>query len=130
MPPPAAGAKTPATSLPPAASATAVPPAAANGAGAVYGVGNANPRVILRARGDVRITVKTAEGQTILNRDLKPGDSYQVPNVPGMTMATDNAGAVEMDLDGIALGRAGQPEQVLGHVSLDPQSLTDRFNNH
>jgi hypothetical protein len=35
-----------------------------------------------------------------------------------------------MDLDGIALGRAGQPEQVIGRVSLDPQALTDRFNNH
>jgi cytoskeleton protein RodZ len=155
-PPPAAGAKTPATSLPPvnaANSASSTPPrsdmttvprstlataprsdtdaaAPTNGAGAVYGIGNLNPRVILRARGDVRITVKTADGETVLNRDLKSGDSYQVPNVPGMNMATDNAGDVELDLDGIALGRAGMPEQVLGHVSLDPQSLADRFNSH
>ena len=78
----------------------------------------------------MRVTVKNAEGQMILNRDLKSGDSYQVPNMPGVTMATNNAGAVEMDLDGIALGRAGQPQQILGRVSLDPQSLADRFNNH
>jgi cytoskeleton protein RodZ len=152
-PPPAAGAKTPATSLPPvnapntaasaaprsdkAATASSSAPrsdtaeaASASGAGAVYGIGNLNPRVILRARGDVRITVKTADGETVLNRDLKSGDSYQVPNVPGMTMATDNAGDVELDLDGIALGRAGLPEQILGHVPLDPQSLADRFNSH
>ena len=138
-PPPAAGAKTPATSLPPATAAASASPTASqnpatapasNGAGAVYGAGNVNPRVILRARDNVRITVKTPEGQTILNRELKPGDSYQVPNVRGMMMATDNAGAVEMDLDGIALGRAGEPQQVLGRVSLDPQSLADRFNNH
>ena len=71
-PPPAAGAKTPATSLPPA-SAPASPTAASgaavpavpttNGAGTVYGALNQNPRVILRARGDVRVTVKNAEGQ-------------------------------------------------------------------
>ena len=103
---------------------------ASNGAGQVYGAANVNPRVILRARGDVRITVKNADGQMILNRDLKSGDSYQVPNMPGVTMATNDAGAVELDLDGIALGRAGQPQQVLGHVSLDPQPLADRFNNH
>ena len=65
----------------------------------------------------------------LLNRDLKAGDVYQVPNMPGATLATDNGGAVEVDVDGIALGRAGQPQQVLGRVSLDPQSLTDRFNN-
>jgi cytoskeleton protein RodZ len=142
-PPPAAGAKTPATSLPPSNAATMTSPTAApasgaavpavpasNGAGTVYGSLNQNPRVILRARGDVRVTVKNAEGQMILNRDLKSGDSYQVPNAPGVTMATNNAGAVEMDLDGIALGRAGAPQQILGKVSLDPQSLSDRFNNH
>jgi cytoskeleton protein RodZ len=145
-PPPAAGAKTPATSLPPANTASAASPtaapapqngsaavpavSAANGAGTVYGQLNQNPRVILRARGDVRLTVKNAEGQMILNRDLKSGDSYQVPNTPGVTLATNNAGAVEMDLDGIALGRAGTPQQILGKVSLDPQSLADRFNNH
>jgi cytoskeleton protein RodZ len=146
-PPPAAGAKTPAISLPPvnaANSASSIAPrsntvaaprsdtasAPTNGAGAVYGIGNLNPRVILRARGDVRITVKTADGETVLNRDLKSGDSYQVPNVPGMTMATDNGGDVELDLDGIALGRAGLPEQILGRVSLDPQALADRFNSH
>ncbi|HVW73379.1 MAG TPA: RodZ domain-containing protein [Rhizomicrobium sp.] len=137
MPPPAVGAKTPATSLPPANAAsptapgtpTAVP-AVANGAGQVYGAFNQNPRVILRARGDVRITIKGAEGQLLLNRALKAGDSYQVPNMPGVTMATDDGGAVEVDLDGIALGRAGQPQEVLGRVSLDPQSLSDRFNNH
>jgi hypothetical protein len=36
---------------------------------------------------------------------------------------------VEVDLDGIALGRAGQQSQVLGRMSLDPQSLVDRFNH-
>jgi cytoskeleton protein RodZ len=143
-PPPAAGAKTPATSLPPASAASTASPTAAptsqsaavpavpvsNGAGTVYGSLNQNPRIILRARGDARVTVKNAEGQMILNRDLKSGDSYQVPNTPGVIMATNNAGAVEMDLDGIALGRAGQAQQILGKVSLDPQSLADRFTNH
>jgi hypothetical protein len=44
-------------------------------------------------------------------------------------MATSDAGALEVDLDGVALGRAGQAQQIVGRVSLDPRSLTDRFNN-
>ena len=133
-PPPAAGAKTPATALsagaPPTASLTAQAAVPAVGAGQVYGGLNRNPRVILRARSDTRVTVRGPDNQFLLNRDLKAGDSYQVPDMPGVTMATSNAGTVEMDLDGIALGRAGAPQQVLGRVSLDPQSLADRFNNH
>ena len=95
----------------------------------VFGALNRNPRVVLRARGDARVTVRGPDGEILLNRDLKAGDIYQVPNIPGATMATSDAGAVDVDVDGIALGRAGQPQQVLGRVSLDPQSLTDRFNN-
>ena len=94
----------------------------------VYGAQNRNPRVVLRARGDTRITVRGADGPVLLNRDLKAGDSYQVPNTPGVTMATSNAGAVEVDLDGNALGRAGAAQPGAGSVSLDPQSLADRFN--
>lgn len=164
LPPPAAGAKTPATNFarggatplsttsPTAQSSTVQPPVqnpplvtqASNqpqnqvqpgaavpavGVGQVFGAVNRNSRVVLRARGDTRVTIKGPDGQVLLNRDLKSGDSYQVPDMPGVTMATSDAGAVEVDLDGIALGRAGQAQQIVGRVSLDPQALTDRFNN-
>ena len=136
-PSPAAGAKTPATTLSPsgvtpsmAAPQAAVPAVPASGSGQVYGTLNRNPRVILRARANTRITVRGPDGQFLLNRDLKAGDSYQVPDMPGTTLATNNAGAVEVALDGATLGRAGAQQQVLGRVSLDPQSLADRFNNH
>jgi cytoskeleton protein RodZ len=133
IPPPAAGARTPATQVPPinAASPTAIQTGApaVPGGGQVYGATNSGARVVLRARADTRITVRNAEGSYLLNRDLKAGDSYQVPDMPGITMATSNAGAVEFDLDGARLGAAGAPSQVLGRVSLDPQNLQDRFNH-
>jgi cytoskeleton protein RodZ len=137
-PPPAAGAKTPATSTAqmaaPPTSQPANPPAtqAAVPAGSsqAFGAANTNSRVVLRARGPVRVTVKGSDGSILLNRDLQAGDTYQAPNEPGITLATSDAGALEVDLDGTALGRMGTPQQVLGRVSLDPQSLADRFNSH
>lgn len=98
--------------------------------GTVYGEQNKNIRVILKARADSRVTVRGEDGSIYLNRDLKPGDSYLVPNLPGLYLATSNAGALEVDLDGQALGRVGQNQEILGRVSLDPQSLVDRFNAH
>jgi cytoskeleton protein RodZ len=150
LPPPAAGAKTPATSLARAGtgsisgvSPTPVPPSSPSAvaavpvigapgqvSGQVYGAANRNARVVLRAYGDTRLTVKGPDGQVLLNRDLKSGDIFMVPDMPGVSMATSNAGAIEVDLDGSSLGRAGQAQQVIGRVSLDPQSLADRFNNH
>ena len=104
-------------------------PAAAPGNGKVYGSLNQNPRVVLRARGDVRLTVRGPDGTIYLNRDLAAGETYQVPNLPGLSLATSDAGAVEAAVDGLPLGRVGQNAQVLGRVSLDPTSLVDRFNS-
>ena len=107
----------------------AAAPAASTAPAQSFGSANSNSRVVLRARGPVRVTVKGPDGSTLLNRDLQAGDSYQAPNEPGVTMATSDGGALEIDLDGVTLGRVGQPQQVLGRVSLDPQSLTDRFKD-
>jgi cytoskeleton protein RodZ len=98
--------------------------------GTVYGEQNRNPRVVLKARTDTRITVRGEDGTLYLNRDLKAGDTYMVPNLPGLSLATSNAGAIEVALDGQSLGPVGQSQEILGRVSLDPQSLVDRFNAH
>jgi cytoskeleton protein RodZ len=84
----------------------------------------------LKVKSDTRVTVRGEDGSLYLNRELKAGDSYMVPNLPGLYLATSNAGAIEVDLDGQALGQVGQSQEILGRVSLDPQSLVDRFNAH
>ena len=84
--------------------------------------------MVLKARADTRITVRGEDGSTYLNRDLRTGDTYLVPNLPGVYLATSNAGAIEVDLDGQVLGPVGQNQEILGRVSLDPTSLVDRFN--
>jgi len=136
MPPPAAGAKTPATQVTPLsnasptaaaqvplpASATAPAPSALT-----LGMMNRNARVVLRMRADAHLVVRGADGRILLNRDLKAGDSYRVPNIPGMTMATDDGAAVQVDLDGTELGQAGGAQQGVPGLSLDPQSLADNI---
>jgi cytoskeleton protein RodZ len=136
-PPPAANTAAPAaTSQPsatpsPAQTETAAPPAAgsdtATTSPTVYGKTNANPRVVLKAKNDTHITVRGANGTIYINRGLKTGDSYQLPNAVGLTLSTTNAGAVEMDLDGQAIGVAGGLEQSAENVPLDPQAIVDRF---
>ena len=146
-PPPAAGAKTPATSTTqmaapptirtgapqdtPAGVQAGAPQAAVPATGnQAFGSLNTGSRVTVRARGPVRVTVKGADGSILLNRSLQAGDTYQAPNEPGITLATSDGGALEMDVDGKNLGAVGQPQQVLGRVSLEPDSLMDRFRTH
>lgn len=112
----------------PAAPAEASAPVASDPATpTVYGKNNANPRVVLKAKGDTHITVRGATGTVYINRNLKAGDTYQLPNATGLTLSTTNAGAVEMDLDGQAIGVAGGVDQGAEAIPLDPQAIVDRF---
>ncbi len=96
--------------------------------GQIYGEQNHNARVVLRARQAARILVQGPDGMVYINRTLKPGDVYQVPNRVGVTLTTTNAGAIEVDLDGLAMGVAGRDQQISEALSLDPQAIVDRYN--
>lgn len=96
--------------------------------GQVYGEQNRNPRVVLRAREATKILVQGPNGVVFINRTLKPGDAYQVPNMVGLTLTTPNAGAVQLELDGAPMGLAGREQQLIETLSLDPQSIVDRYN--
>ncbi len=141
MPAPAAGPQTPATRIGnpvptqpqvdttgPAGNGAAATSSEPPAGGVVYGQQNTDPRVVLHAFGPTRVTVRGPDNTLYINRDLKAGDTYRVPNLTGLNLAVADAGQIQVDLDGQPLGRVGQPAQVLGRVSLDPQSLADRFN--
>ena len=73
-------------------------------------------------RQTTRVLVQDPNGTVYLNRTLNAGDSYMVPNVTGLTLSTADAGAVEIDLDGVAMGNAGRSGQIGESLSLDPAS--------
>ena len=109
---------------------TAASPATATPlpAGQTYGDQAHSARVVLRMHQATRILVQGPDGVAYINRTLNPGDTYNVPNVVGVTLTTTNASAIEVDLDGQAMGFAGQGTGVAEGISLDPQSIVDRSN--
>lgn len=110
------------------AAATPAPPPLPQGQ--VYGDSSKPARIILKAREATRILVQGPDGRVYQNRLLKPGDTYRAPNVPGLTLTTPNAGAVEVDLDGLPMGTAGRSQETTEALSLDPQSIMDRYNGN
>ena len=96
--------------------------------GQVYGAQNKGARVVLRIRTATRILVQDADGKTYINRTLQPGDTYYVPLVDGVTLTTSNGAAVELDLDGQAMGAASKDSGTVEAMPLDPQSVADHGN--
>jgi cytoskeleton protein RodZ len=117
----------PAPSAPPLAAALPPPPpppppdaATAPEGPRVYGVTNGPARIVIRATADSWIQVRDRDGSQA--RVLKPGEIYRVPDRPGLTMRTGNAGGIEILVDGKpapALGQTGQTRNVV----LDPDRL-------
>jgi len=93
-----------------------------------YGAQNKDARVILRATATTRVLVQGADGTVFINRVLRPGDTYRVPDKVGLTLTTPDGGSVALELDGQQMGTAGTQGQVTEALSLDPQSIVDRYS--
>lgn len=111
-PPPAP----PAAPVPAPSAVAASPPAAAPRP--------AEPRLVLRARNaDVWIQVRDRpNGPVLVDRVLRPGDSWQAPAQEGLVLATGNAGSLELVLDGEPLG-LGPGQSVRRGIALDTERL-------
>lgn len=82
-------------------------------------------RVIIRASADAWIQVRERGGAILVNRVLKPGESWPVPNRQGLTFTTGNAGGTEVVLDGAVVPGLGGSGAVRRDLPLDPEMLKD-----
>ncbi len=56
-------------------------------------------------------------------RIFRPGDVYLVPNRPGLTLMTGNAGGLEVIVDGKMIAPLGPEGAVRRDIVLDPAKL-------
>lgn len=119
--PPAA----PATPAPAAPAVPAPAPAAVPAPeGKVIGEEHTDSRVLLKAvNDDCWVQVREVNGQLLLSRLLRRGDSYMVPNRAGLTLMAGNAGALEITVDGKKAAPLGNVGQVRRDIKLDPDKL-------
>ncbi len=92
--------------------------------GREMGKSNVNARIVLVARRAVllQLSSSTLRNTTYINRTLQPGDSYRAPDVAGLVLNADDAGAIDVVLDGAFIGRAGQDGAKIENFALSPQA--------
>ena len=91
-------------------------PAGAAAGGRIFGADNADARVVLAATSDSWVQVRDAEGELLLTQVLRTGDSFLVPNEPGVTMRTGNAGGLSITVDGRQINSLGALGDVIDGV--------------
>lgn len=90
-----------------------------------FGVENTDARVVLRAREETWVEVKSADNPPYISQVLKPGDIYMAPNISDVTLTTGNAGALEVRVDGTEISALGANGAILRDISLVADSLLD-----
>lgn len=116
----------------PATSAATVPPvgqtqlAAADAAIDANAADAAPPanRIMLRATKDSWVEIFDADKKVVLQRILRAGETYAVPDQPGLVMNTGNAGGLVIELDGREQPSLGSIGVVKRDIRLEPVALT------
>ena len=89
----------------------------------VYGRTNLDSRVVITAVDDSWVQVLGPDNELLLTRILHAGDSYRVPDRPGLLMVTGNAGGLEVRVDDAVAPALGPLGVVLRNIALDPDRL-------
>lgn len=80
-------------------------------------------KIVIRARADAWVQVRDKAGQTLLNRVLRPGETYNVPPRQQLLFTTGNAGGVDLVVDGVTAPALGGTGVVRRDLPLDADAI-------
>jgi cytoskeleton protein RodZ len=104
------------------ASSAVAPPA--TGSASISSPAQISAGIIVHATADSWIEIRDARRSVLVARVLKAGESYRVPDQPGLSMRTGNAGGIEITCGGNPVPSIGRTGMVRRDIALDPQALT------
>ncbi len=110
---------------PPVQVAVVVPPPAPPPPQGVDATRLDGPRIVLRAKADSWIQVRDKGGAVLLNRVLRPGETWQVPAKGTLLLTTGNAGGTELLVDGQPTASLGADGAVRRDLPLDADAIKD-----
>jgi len=82
-------------------------------------------KVVIRANRDSWIEIRDKDDNVVLQKVLRQGESFNVPDQKGLLMTTGNAGGIVIELEGKPLQSLGSLGVVKRGIKLDPTALTD-----
>lgn len=85
------------------------------------------PGIVVRAIEDSWIRISDGGPRAVKMDTLKAGETFTVPDIPGLMLQTGNAGGLVITVDGKPVAPLGERGIVVRNVSLDRQSLLQRL---
>ncbi len=101
------------------------PPVAANAVASALPPAADGGRLVVRAKSEAWVQVRDKAGPVVFNRTMRAGETWPVPNKPGLLLTVGNAGGTEVLVDGIATGSLGGEGAVRRDLPLDLEQVRD-----
>lgn len=89
----------------------------------VINVKKGKSRITLKATQPSWVQVSDNDGTVLYRKVLRPGEQYAVPDEPGLTLDTANAGGLDVTVDGKSMPSLGATGEILRGASLEPKRL-------
>jgi cytoskeleton protein RodZ len=83
-------------------------------------------RLVLKATAPVWVRIEDAQGNVVMTQMLRGGDTYSVPDRPGLVVIARDGGLLSYIIDGKERGILGTPGQILVGQPLDIATLEKR----
>jgi cytoskeleton protein RodZ len=107
----------------PVANTAAEPSPAASGAATAPGAKPPPSRIKLRATGETTVQIFDSFGKMIAERVINKGEAFYVPDKPGYTLATTNAGGLKIQVDGRDMPALGGKDEAMHNIPLSADNL-------
>ena len=69
--------------------------------------------MVLKATGNSWVEIEDMEGNILMTRLMRPGETYVVPNINGLTFNTGNAGALSLSQGDVIVPKLGEVGEII-----------------
>ena len=86
-----------------------------------------NPKneMVLKSSGNSWVEIEDIDGNILLTRLMRPGETYIVPNISGLTINTGNAGVLSLSLGDVFIPKLGKVGEIISAKPLNINSFSN-----
>lgn len=82
--------------------------------------------MVLKAIGNSWVEIEDVDGNILMTRLMRPGETYVVPNINGLTFNTGNAGALSLSQGNIIVPKLGEVGEIITARPLNIKTFSNK----
>ena len=82
--------------------------------------------MVIKAIGNSWVEIEDIDGNSLIARIMRPGETYVVPNISGLTFNTGNAGALSLSYGDMIISSLGEEGQTIKARPLNIEAFKDK----